>query len=214
MPPGDYTLAVRPPCTDLSAGPSRWCTVVAGEQSVILCPLPGPPTATPTATPTVTPQPTGSLGEKTTALHAFNLVSGASIAGATVDCTGPRVARHGITDAAGAFDCTLELRDSDTVLTVVSAPGFAERRRGYAGIDLWTNNQVLQFGLIPDGLCGGDCDGDHAVGIDELIHVVVLVLSTGTTDSCALADIDGDGRVAVNDVVLGVTLALNGCPLE
>jgi hypothetical protein len=118
-----------------------------------------------TATPT--PEPTGSLGTKTTVLHAFNLVTGASLAGAAVECSGPREAHSGVTDVAGTFSCTLELRDSDAILTVIGAPGFAERRRGYSGLDLWTNTLVLQFGLIPEGLCAGDCDGDHAVGINS-----------------------------------------------
>jgi hypothetical protein len=73
---------------------------------------------------------------------------------------------------------------------------------------------VLQFGLIPEGLCAGDCDGDHEVAIHELVYIVNLALADGTSDGCPLADVDGDGRVAVNDVVRGVTLALDGCPIE
>lgn len=172
------------------------------------------PSVTRTATPTPTPQPTGSLGEKTTFLHAFNLVSGISLVGAAVECRGPRDGHTGVTDSTGTFACTLDLSDSDTVLTVIGAPGFAERRRGYNGLDLWRNTLPLEFGLIPDGLCGGDCDGDHAVAITDLVRIVNLVLADGTSDGCPLADVDGDGRVAVNDVVGGVTLALDGCPAE
>ena len=212
VPPGSYTLSVNPSCNDFGCWSEQVVIVATGDQSITLCPLAGDPT--PTSTPTPTPESTGSLGTKTSVLHAFNLVTGASLAGAAVECSSPREARSGVTDVAGTFSCTLELRDSDAVLTVIGAPGFAERRRGYSGLDLWTNTLVLQFGLIPEGLCAGDCDGDHEVGINELVFIVNLALADGTSDGCPLADVDGDGRVAVNDVVRGVTLALEGCPIE
>lgn len=214
VPPGDYTLAVIPRCNDVACWPEQVVAVPAGTSAVTICPFAGTPT-TVTPTPTATPEPTGSpLGEKTTVLRAFNLISGVPFAGAAVECSSPRVTRQGVTNVEGLFSCTLDLRDTDTILTVVGAPGFQERRRGYGGRDLSSNTDVLQFGLIPDGLCGGDCNGDHEVRIAELVHVVSLILSTGESDECALSDIDGDGRVAVNDAVLGVTYALGGCPIE
>lgn len=211
VPPGRYTLQVDF-CSPFGCWPERVVDVVAGDQVVTLCPIAFSPTPTPTVTPT--PEPTGSLGEKTTALRVFNLVSAAPLAGAPYSCTSPRDEVGGTTDNGGDFECTLELRDSDTVLITVEAPGFAERRRGYRGIDLWQNQDVLQVGMIPDGLCGGDCDGDHEIAINELVRAVGFALDDGSAPGCPLADIDGDGRVAVNDVVAGVTRALEGCPLE
>jgi hypothetical protein len=209
VPPGSYTLQVNY-CNPAGCWPERVVEVAAGAQSVTLCPIAFTPTPTPTVTPT--PEPTGSLGEKTTELHVFNLVSAAPLAGAPFSCSSPRDEVSGVTDNAGDFECTLELRDADTILIVVAAPGLQERRRGYRGIDLWQNQDVLQVGMIPDGLCGGDCDGDHAIAINELVRAVGFVLDAGTAPGCPLADIDGDGRVAVNDVVAGVTRALEGCP--
>jgi hypothetical protein len=209
VPPGSYTLQVNY-CNPAGCWPERVVDVVAGDQFVTLCPIAF--TATPTPSVTPTPEPTGSLGEKTTELHVFNLVTAAPIVGAPFSCTSPRDEISGVTDAAGDFACTLELRDADTVLIAVQAPGLGERRRGYRGIDLWQNQDTLQVGLIPDGLCGGDCDGDHAIDISELVHAVGFALADGTAPGCPLADIDGDGRVAVNDVVAGVTRAFDGCP--
>jgi hypothetical protein len=209
--PGSYTLQVNY-CNPAGCWPDRVVEVAAGTQSVTLCPIAFTPTATPTVTPT--PGPTGSLGEKTTELHVFNLVSAAPLAGAPFSCTSPRDEVSGTADNGGDFECTLELRDSDTILITVEAPGFQDRRRGYRGIDLWGNQDVLQVGMIPDGLCGGDCDGDQEIAINELVRAVGFVLEDGTAPGCPLADIDGDGRVAVNDVVAGVTRALEGCPAE
>ncbi|MDX2169015.1 MAG: hypothetical protein SF182_18250 [Deltaproteobacteria bacterium] len=211
VPPGSYTLQVEF-CSPFGCWPERVVDVTAGDQYVTLCPLAFTPSPTPTATPT--PEPTGALGEKTTELHVFNLVSALPIAGAPYSCSSPRDAVSGVADNDGNIACTLQLRDADTILIHVEAPGFADRRRGYRGIDLWQNQDVLQVGMIPDGLCGGDCNGDHAITVDELVRAVGFVLADGSAPGCPLADIDGDGRVAVNDVVAGVTRALVGCPTD
>ncbi len=170
-------------------------------------------TATPT--PTITPTPTGvgALGDKTTAVQVFNLASGAPLAGAAFETSGSRLSQRvaGESDGSGAFAFTIDLRDSDTVLVVVGAPGFAERRRGYRGLDLWYNQAVVRVGLVPEGLCPGDCDGDQAIGVAELIVAVGFALGDGTSLGCPLADQDGDGRVAVNDIVSSVQRALDGC---
>lgn len=210
--PGSYTLSVLQGCNPFGCWADRVVEVTAAGQVVTLCPLPREATPTATPTPSPTPRPTGSLGEKATALHAFNLASGAPLAGAAVECGNSRVSDDGATDAAGDYTCTLDLRDSDVILLVVSAPGFVERRRGYGGLDLWLNSRTLQVGLIPDGLCAGDCDGDGVIGVGELVLAVGFALGDGGTTGCPLADQDGDGRVAVNDIVASVQRALDGCP--
>jgi hypothetical protein len=213
LPPGAYTLVVDA-CSPNGCWPARVVEVVDGDnQFVRLCPLAFTPTATPTPTASPTPRPTGVLGEKTTTFRVFDLLTALPIVGAPISCTGPREEAVGASDGTGLFDCTLELRDSDTVLMIAGAPGFAERRRGYNGLDLWNNPDLLQVGLIPDGLCGGDCDADLQVDIAELVRAVGFVLGNGSAPGCPLVDLDGDGRVAVNDVVAAVTRALSGCPL-
>ena len=59
--------------------------------------------------------------------------------------------------------------------------------------------------------CPGDCNGDRAVAINELVTCVGIVLGTVAADACAACDADGNGTVAVNDLVASVGRALNGC---
>ena len=56
--------------------------------------------------------------------------------------------------------------------------------------------------------CGGDCDADGRVGIEELIAGVGSAL--GDADAGCGADLDDDGRVAVNELIRLVGVALHG----
>ncbi len=64
----------------------------------------------------------------------------------------------------------------------------------------------------PTPPCPGDCDMLDGPGITELIRCVNLALGSGALESCAACDVDGDGRVAINELVQAVNAALNGCP--
>jgi len=57
----------------------------------------------------------------------------------------------------------------------------------------------------------GDCDGNGAVEIAELVRAVDAALANPPADLCPAADADGDGRVAINDLIASVRSALNGC---
>jgi len=59
--------------------------------------------------------------------------------------------------------------------------------------------------------CAGDCNGDQAVGIDEIIVGVRIALGAEPTGSCLAMDGNGDGVVTVNDLIAAVTRALQGC---
>ncbi len=59
--------------------------------------------------------------------------------------------------------------------------------------------------------CAGDCDGDAAVDIGELVIGVNIALGAAPATSCAAADANGDGTVAVNELVASVSRALDGC---
>ena len=56
--------------------------------------------------------------------------------------------------------------------------------------------------------CPSDCSGDRRVSIDELIRCVGVVLGSGTLAECPNCDADGNGTVAVNDLVSGVNTSL------
>ncbi|MEO8604737.1 MAG: hypothetical protein ABI629_19365, partial [bacterium] len=59
--------------------------------------------------------------------------------------------------------------------------------------------------------CFGDCNGDAAVSIAELISAVSIVLGSAPYDSCANADADRDGTLRINDLIASVSNALQGC---
>ena len=59
--------------------------------------------------------------------------------------------------------------------------------------------------------CAGDCDGDGAVAIDELIRGVGLALGDGSAAECTALDADGDDRVVIAELIAAVAAALNGC---
>lgn len=61
----------------------------------------------------------------------------------------------------------------------------------------------------PSG-CIGDCDGDGAVEIAELILAVNHAL--GQPEVCLAADGDANGVVSIDELVYAVRAALSGCP--
>lgn len=79
---------------------------------------------------------------------------------------------------------------------------------------------VLLLSLLANGaaaqpcaeLCAGDCDGDGAVVVDELIAAVGIALERAGLDTCGAGDRNGDGRVMVDELLAGVRGALQGCP--
>jgi len=58
-------------------------------------------------------------------------------------------------------------------------------------------------------LCPGDCDGDRTVSVSDLVVGVNWALGSGSY--CIAADGNADGQVAVNELITGVTNALQGC---
>lgn len=59
--------------------------------------------------------------------------------------------------------------------------------------------------------CVGDCGDNGAVSVDELVRGVGILLGLRAITDCVQFDRDGNGQVAVNELILGVTSALNGC---
>jgi hypothetical protein len=58
----------------------------------------------------------------------------------------------------------------------------------------------------------GDCDGNRAVAVNELVRGVNIALSTASLATCPAFDCHGDGRVPVDCLVTAVNAALRGCP--
>ncbi len=61
------------------------------------------------------------------------------------------------------------------------------------------------------GLCAGDCSGDAAVTIDEIIRGVSIALGQSTVASCRQIDTDGNTEVSIAEIISAVNSALFGC---
>jgi hypothetical protein len=60
--------------------------------------------------------------------------------------------------------------------------------------------------------CPGDCDGNGSVSVDELVITVTIALGVREVGSCTAADVGGDGKVSVPDLIRAVRSSLDGCP--
>lgn len=60
-------------------------------------------------------------------------------------------------------------------------------------------------------VCAGDCDGDAAVTVDEIIRGVNIALGISAVADCPSFDTDASGEVTVDEIVAAVTRALEGC---
>jgi hypothetical protein len=67
--------------------------------------------------------------------------------------------------------------------------------------------------VLPSSRCAGDCLGDGAVGVEELVTAVGIALGSVEPVRCAAVDTNDDGRASVDEIVVAVSRALRGCPL-
>lgn len=74
---------------------------------------------------------------------------------------------------------------------------------------------TVPAGSTPTGTatdrCMGDCAGDRAVTVDDLIKGVNIALDNAAVATCAAFDPNGDGRVTIDELIGAVNSALNGC---
>ncbi|MBP1687178.1 MAG: hypothetical protein H6Q33_3321, partial [Deltaproteobacteria bacterium] len=59
--------------------------------------------------------------------------------------------------------------------------------------------------------CTGDCDQDLAVTVAEVLTGVNIALGNRSVGECLLFDANGDGTTTVDEILVAVTNALNGC---
>lgn len=78
-------------------------------------------------------------------------------------------------------------------------------------------NPVSQI-VIEDGVvevagaaCTGDCGGDGAVTIEELIGMVNIALGSRPLSDCRAGDENGDGEITIDEIIKAVNNALTGC---
>ena len=63
----------------------------------------------------------------------------------------------------------------------------------------------------PPAGCVGDCGGDGAVTITELVTLVKIALGSANVSACAAGDANSDGAVTIGEIIRAVNAALNGC---
>ena len=93
---------------------------------------------------------------------------------------------------------------------------------GCGGFQCWSAQSVhvadgdVALTLCPTRLAGdaciGDCDLDDTVHVDELVVGVAMALGRQPFSACPAIDVDGNGSIAVNEVVAAVGSSLGGCP--
>jgi len=64
----------------------------------------------------------------------------------------------------------------------------------------------------PTRACDGDCTGDRAVAVDDLVAMVNIALGGTEVSTCPAGDANRDGSIAIDDLLVAVGHALNGCP--
>lgn len=65
--------------------------------------------------------------------------------------------------------------------------------------------------VTPRPACAGDCDGDRAVSIAELILSVNVALGRSPVSACAAIDQSGDMVIDIGELIMGVHRLLSGC---
>ena len=60
-------------------------------------------------------------------------------------------------------------------------------------------------------ICAGDCNGNGAVAVNELVLGVNIALGNQPASACPPFDADRDDRIAINELIAGVSNLLAGC---
>ena len=82
---------------------------------------------------------------------------------------------------------------------------FAADRGDGLGDELWA--------LPATARCDGDCGRDGAVSVADLVTAVNVALANAPLANCTAVDVDGSGQVTIDELVLAVGAALEGCTL-
>jgi hypothetical protein len=156
--------------------------------------------------------------------------------GETANANRPPVAAAATASTGVALPTTIALSASDAdgdalVLRIVDQPahgtvglqGTTARYipdPGFSGADGFTftasdgdtdgNLAAVTIAVVAPQ-CAGDCDGNGAVTIDELVRGVGIALGGGSVDPCPAMDRGADGAVTIDDLVAAVDAALSGC---
>ncbi len=96
---------------------------------------------------------------------------------------------------------------------IVRASAFQDEFTGAAPNDSWGYGKLDVAAAVEKVLpvCVGDCNGDGAVSVDELVLATRIALGEIAAGQCSSADRDGNGRVTIDELTGAVNAALLGC---
>ncbi len=75
-----------------------------------------------------------------------------------------------------------------------------------------SNDLAVLLNQVGSSGCTGDCNGNGAVSISELVLGVNIALGVREAADCLAMDRDGSGTVNIGELVAAVNSALGGCP--
>jgi len=89
--------------------------------------------------------------------------------------------------------------------------GFSAGRAYDLTSGLGTPDVDVLAAALQSRACGGDCDGDGAVTVNELLIGVNIALGAQPIAQCPSFDSNGDGDVTLDELIQATLRALNGC---
>jgi hypothetical protein len=73
------------------------------------------------------------------------------------------------------------------------------------------NNSASTGWTTGAAACGGDCNGNNEVTVNELVTMVNIALGTTPVSTCSAGDANANRQITIDEIVAGVNHALSGC---
>lgn len=115
-----------------------------------------------------------------------------------------------IPDGSVLYRCTVAISHTapDGTYPLTSSAEDASTPDGEAIATVGEDGAVVVAG---GAICGGDCNGDNNVTINELIHGLNILLGSASLAQCPAADFNGNGAVTVDESVAATGNGHAGC---
>jgi hypothetical protein len=214
---GELRCSARGECEDLVPAPCPSDRCDEADDVCLLVTFTPTPTPTPspesTPTPTTPPSatPTATLSDSPTATASPS--STVTVTGAPTDTASPSPSAT----ASGVPTATTSSTPTATVSGAPTATTSSTPTATVSGAPTATTSSTPTATASgaptgTPGLCAGDCNGDGAVTIDELILGINIALGSQPPSACPSFDTDSDGTLSIDELIFAVQNALAGCP--
>ena len=105
-------------------------------------------------------------------------------------------------------------RERAIEMTPAAGPGRCWWRLAAAGVlTICLCAATLAVPAAVSAVCTGDCNGDAAVTVDDLLTMVNVALDNTTVDHCSAGDANGDHAITIDEILTAVNYALTSCPV-